>query len=745
MNNITTLIWTDHQFGMSLACPIPTKSSESKEDCEDRFVLPCPEDQLIAYLSQDPTLKECYGRKAGVSEGYTIEEHTQQVLRVASKFKASFQKQVETLVTWDEFLLFLALHDIGKGIAKEKESEAFGSSVSFKKSELDTTKGLIQTTMGRMKIDPKKIALFCEMLRYDTQGLYLKDEIGTKGAFDSILEMARNAGCDPVAFYELFSAYHSIDAASYPALFGTVFKVEDGFLLYSAVNQEKVDALRRQLVLVIEGEKCFEHLRRIIKEGSATEAKRYFLVHLDALTQHLFAVHKEMLHATDAPTQNREKFRLVKKTYRDFFLHIFKHAHSRDIETFKKKYEDAIHKRFGRRDFMEQMNCFILPRLFFPELQQKELEWHPQFFEELMNFRKNYLCRFSIAKVVAFVKKEYFKQFNEELDSVDTTLLNTTFMHGTNSALLPNLLRTGMQLLPTGRLFRVGIIPFSGELERGSTAMGVNRYGISGTNLDNASESIKYATSTNFQTNPQSEQKDVMKFLDKVETEFARKTYFRDQFSLCSLGGSWTRLAISILRWRALNPESFALIKERLEAAIKKVDQDYKEFKATDLYKKIMPKSRDPDKTLGYGWHDDYWYEHIITLNGAIEKLNSSVSEPVTVVKGMQEAIQKPYGLIFVSKTIHPTYDLRKGNEVTSQNGCQVGTDIHTVLTMPEKRKDVEEFFAQQQMEKLITFGHISDLTYANAVNKMASPYFADFASSKKMGEILDERTIYFV
>lgn len=95
---------------------------------------------FLELLSRNPHLKECYAKEAGVAEGYTVAEHTKLVLDKALEFRECLVENVSSIVSWGEFLLFLALHDSGKGIAHEKQSIVFGSSISFKEEELKTTK-----------------------------------------------------------------------------------------------------------------------------------------------------------------------------------------------------------------------------------------------------------------------------------------------------------------------------------------------------------------------------------------------------------------------------------------------------------------------------------------------------------------------------------------------------------------------------------------------------------------------------
>jgi hypothetical protein len=133
---------------------------------------------ILQVLSQHPFLQECYSKYA--QEGFSVGQHTQRVLELAQKYRACLEKDIAEVVSWDEFLLFLALHDIGKGIAQENESLAFGTKLSFKEGKLETTQQILTTAMEMLGVPPHKTRLFCEMLRYDTQGLYLPEILRLK-------------------------------------------------------------------------------------------------------------------------------------------------------------------------------------------------------------------------------------------------------------------------------------------------------------------------------------------------------------------------------------------------------------------------------------------------------------------------------------------------------------------------------------------------------------------------------------
>ena len=220
---------------------------------------------LIDALSQNAFLKECFSKKAGVTEGYTVGGHTEKVLEIAQRYRDSLIEKVTKIVSWSEFLLFLALHDIGKGVAHENETSLFSTSLSFKESELRNTQKILSTAMQELGVPAQNIELFFEMLSYDSQGLYLKGQIDSDEIFDNILEMARNSHTDPISFYQLFQIYHLVDAASYPTL-SSLFEFEKGTIKHNKTYQEKIDAFEKRLKEINKGKEVFEDLLEWIQK-----------------------------------------------------------------------------------------------------------------------------------------------------------------------------------------------------------------------------------------------------------------------------------------------------------------------------------------------------------------------------------------------------------------------------------------------------------------------------------------------
>ena len=204
------------------------------------------QEEIIDVLSHYETLQVCFAKSAGIVEGYTVGKHTEMVLEVALQYRDHLLPQVSHLVEWDEFLLFLALHDIGKGVSKEADVIAANPGLSAKELELLKTREILVETMENLKIPPKTIQICKAMLMYDSQGEYLKGNMEMEMIRDQIREMAEACETEPRQFYQIYQVYHLADAASYPNL-KPLFKFEESALSHCEGNQMTIDYLIREL------------------------------------------------------------------------------------------------------------------------------------------------------------------------------------------------------------------------------------------------------------------------------------------------------------------------------------------------------------------------------------------------------------------------------------------------------------------------------------------------------------------
>lgn len=717
--------------------------------------------ELLSRLQQDDTLKELYSKDAGVSEGYTILEHTQLVLETAAKWKSSFDSKVLPLVSWKEFLLFLALHDIGKGIAKESESAVFGTSITFKEHELKKTQDVLRQVMERVGLEDKKITLFSALLSYDSQGLYLRGLISKHEVFDNLIEMAFHAEVPLNKMYDLLEVFHAIDAASYPNLFSTLFRVDNNRLIHSNQNQKLVDDIRESIRLSQEGLEVLSLLANEARTG--LQGKEKLGVRLSRNGEKLFTylrlIHGRMLLDKSVNSENKDLYRKVKRDFRDILLAIVKESGK---DSFKTRYLRALYNSGGRKE-MDSSDFDAFYSLFFQyETNQTtdSIHYFSAMIDELLNFRKDYLIRYSKEKVERFLAEEkgrlmvpiaagkrettLVKNLRAKISSMPTesqdslNLLHLTFIHGSNSAIMPNLLLTDMQLIPTGRLFKMGIIPFSGELQEGATSSGVNSNKISGTSLDNGERALSYAYKTDYHTNVPNENEILNKFINSMNNLVDKngtiyKTHYDTIYS-----GLYIRYAISILRLRSINQQIFNELEPRLIEIINRMEADYNEFKRSEFYRSYMPTQEDPTKELGYKYHDYVWFRDFKGTEDAIQRLKKAMTEPIFAPEGVKEAIKSIFPITFGSTTLNPlTAEPQNPSERCSVKATRLGKDLQYIFVNASDITKVRNFLKGQGLENTVKVIDNSHLDGAILLNRLAAPYFCDIASRKKM-ETLD-------
>lgn len=712
--------------------------------------------ELISLLKENEQLRECYRKSAGVFEGFTVEEHTLMVLETAQRYRESFQ--VEPLVTWNEFLLFLALHDIGKGLSTENKNVLFSSSLSLKKDELGLTQDILKSVMQEVGIDPQKISIFSSMLTFDSQGLYLRGHIHQDEAFDNIVEMACNAGIPPLSFYTLFEAFHRIDAASYPSLFSSIFEEKEGKLVHNLENQKAIDTLSNRLENIEKGEASFQELLKRVTNRDVEGARSFFDANIGHLNTYLEKTHKEMLFKESQDPTDIQRYRTIKRGFRDFLLLVAENE--KDLKKVHVEYREFQMEAFGRTDYVfPQKNIFR--DIFTENKNSRECAPFFHFFDELMNFRKDYLCRYSVEKVEKFINSEISKLHQEPLktnslsvnrevnafiqevlttEKKDVTrlilsLLKITIIHGADGAIWPNLIITGMQLVPSGRLFAAGVVPLSGELQEGAGATGINKFKISGTSLDDGTRAIEYATDAKFYSYKEKEKNKILNFIKY----YLKAPPLRLVYDIPHVyhPGDLMPITAAILRLRAIYPESFAQLKNDLKATIDHLKANLNQFKTTQEYKYNMPVDLDPDGSLGYlgAKGERYWANAIYTAEDCLKRLQNALTDPISIPENFSEFLENHYPLVFASTTLHP-YAPKQASERCAQKAALLGKDIQTIFTTSQNREKTEKFLREQHVEAAVR--DLEELDDAITVNRIASPYLADIASAKKIAQLKD-------
>jgi|688.fasta_scaffold06320_1 hypothetical protein len=200
--------------------------------------------EILDIFSENAEIKEYYSKPAGVIEGYTVGQHTEMVLELAQSYRTYFKPQISEYLKWGEFLLFLALHDIGKGVSKEIVSDA---SKASKELELETSQKILTKILEQLWMRSHIGHIFQALLMYDSQGDYLKGNIDAECFKGHLLNMSAVSGLEPGAFYHIYTIFHLVDAASYPTLH-SLFIFEEQTLTHCEANQSLIEVIYKKLV-----------------------------------------------------------------------------------------------------------------------------------------------------------------------------------------------------------------------------------------------------------------------------------------------------------------------------------------------------------------------------------------------------------------------------------------------------------------------------------------------------------------
>ncbi|MBS0606335.1 MAG: hypothetical protein JSR57_05235 [Verrucomicrobia bacterium] len=175
--------------------------------------------ELIDLLKKDSYLNELYSLSAGVGEGYSVEEHIHMVVDSFVK-EFAVQPEVRTILeranlTQEQFMLFLALHDIGKGRAVKEIRYA---TPKRKELELKYTQEEFRRVCKEWGLEAL-IPVFGALLEDDSIGDLMKTREPTDAdaqkAAQSIEAGARVSNLRTGDFLDLKILFHKVDAASY--------------------------------------------------------------------------------------------------------------------------------------------------------------------------------------------------------------------------------------------------------------------------------------------------------------------------------------------------------------------------------------------------------------------------------------------------------------------------------------------------------------------------------------------------
>ena len=199
---------------------------EAEEEVQPAPVVRGPMDVL---QEAHPELAERYAQDAGVTEGYTVGEHTRRVSENWERDKPRNISEIGQSYGIENFdQLFqdaVALHDIGKG-----EAVLAGD----KGRQHEFTDPILRDILEREGHSPAGIELVAQLMSRDLVGEYLKGNIASSEAVDQIRLTAEQVGMKPSDVLKLSLSLYKADVSDYPELrekiFGKGKPVEFGIL-----------------------------------------------------------------------------------------------------------------------------------------------------------------------------------------------------------------------------------------------------------------------------------------------------------------------------------------------------------------------------------------------------------------------------------------------------------------------------------------------------------------------------------
>jgi hypothetical protein len=210
--------------------------------------------EFIDLLSDNPDLEQQFSASSGVSEGYTLREHTEAVVGQFEKhFAASYKSPI---LSRGAFRTMLALHDIGKaqGVVETGSTTA----------QHQYTVSIVSEESADLGISERESEIMVEVLSHDYLGEFIKGQSDTGMVADSIYSMAERLDVEPDDLLELMETYYMCDASSYTGdaqyssnsgsdliftidSIGYVFDFSLGGLRLSQQNREKIQELQNAL------------------------------------------------------------------------------------------------------------------------------------------------------------------------------------------------------------------------------------------------------------------------------------------------------------------------------------------------------------------------------------------------------------------------------------------------------------------------------------------------------------------
>jgi len=393
---------------------------------------------------------------------------------------------------------------------------------------------------------------------------------------------------------------------------------------------------------------------QILPEG---ELSRHIGAHLSDLTQLIRAERIRLLRGEECEATYNQMVHLMERLGPD----------GEAMESYL-HYQSAEHR-------LDPQWRWHPPRSIFPHctLPVEQYRSFDEFLEEWMEFRRAYLCMHGTEGLIA----------KPELSEEDMELLQLNFFHGTSSAILPSLPLVDHQLIAYGDLKAIGVVPLCGELGNGAGAGGVNHTMLSGCNPRDLELARRYVSDRVI--DKEGCQKAIERFLEREEAEIESLQ------DIYHTGNRVAALGLHIRRARLFDPQWEREDHSRLKQHLERLRDSFEAFKKTEKFREHMP------TRLGsqYGWHDDYHYIHLVTMEVALKEALEAFECPL---KRPDTIPDTAFGMMIASRT---AYAVKVGDsEVGGIHPLQLGTDIPVIFTNHQEK--LQEWLGQHGIELMV-------------------------------------------
>ncbi|PSK91586.1 DarT ssDNA thymidine ADP-ribosyltransferase family protein [Taibaiella chishuiensis] len=184
---------------------------------------------LLSILKQHPVLAYLYAQKVGGPDGLTLEQHTIAVLENYLNYFSSKQKLFSTE---HEYLICLALHDIGKPVA---------IGLGNKDLQHQETLKIIDDIMPMLPYSEDSLEVAKKIIDGDPLGRYLNPHKSNNltTTIQLLNEMAQSLNLELTELFPYITIFYQCDAAGYQSLRDRIFLSDDvtGDLVFDNVKE----------------------------------------------------------------------------------------------------------------------------------------------------------------------------------------------------------------------------------------------------------------------------------------------------------------------------------------------------------------------------------------------------------------------------------------------------------------------------------------------------------------------------